>query len=326
VASLTEARRTTRGRPPLLRRLVRNRLSLFGVCGVALLVGIAVFGPLLAPYDPAGLSPERLRPPSSDHLFGTENFGRDVLSRFLYGTRVSIFVGLGSVLLALILGTLLGMLAGLRSGGGWDTLIMRGMDVILAFPLLVLVPVLAGVLQTRSVQIGPVVFSNIAVIGLAIGVVLVPVFARVARASVLSEAREDYIMAARSFGAGTRALLFGNLLPNIQAPLTVQAAFAVAIAIAIEGAVSFLGLGVQPPEASWGNMLADARRFVIAGAWWLVVFPALAIALAVLSFNLMGDALRDALDPRAFTADQVAAPEEPTLIASRPVEPVAEPT
>src|SRR4029079_11023692 len=138
---------------------------------------------------------------------------------------------------------------------------------------LVLVPVLAGILQSRSLQIGPVAVRNLGVVGLAIGIVLIPVFARGARASVLAEVREDYIMAARSFGVGTRGLLFGNLLPNIQAPLTVQAAFAVAIAIAIEGAVSFLGLGVQPPEASWGNMLADARRFVIQGAWWLVVFP-----------------------------------------------------
>jgi peptide/nickel transport system permease protein len=161
------------------------------------------------------------------------------------------------------------------------------------------VPVLAGILQTRSVQLGPIGLNSIAVVGVAIGLVSTPVFARVARGSVLAEVREDYILAARSFGAGLGDLLFGNLLPNIQAPLIVQAAFSLAIAIAAEAAVSFLGLGVQPPDSSWGNMLADARRFVIAGAWWLVVFPAAAIALAVLSFNLVGDALRDALDPRA---------------------------
>jgi peptide/nickel transport system permease protein len=170
--------------------------------------------------------------------------------------------------------------------------------VVIAFPLLVLVPVLAGILQTRTLQLGPLGLNSIAVVGLAIGLVSTPVFARVARASVLAEVREDYIMAARSFGARTRDLLFGNLLPNIQAPLIVQAAFSLAIAIAAESAVSFLGLGVQPPDASWGNMLADARRFIINGAWWLVVFPAAGIALTVLSFNLLGDALRDALDPR----------------------------
>jgi peptide/nickel transport system permease protein len=268
------------------------------MAGVLLLVLIAVLGPFVAPYDPAALSPERLRPPSAAHLMGTENFGRDVFSRFLFGTRVSMFVGLGAVALGLTTGTLLGMTAGLRAGRVWDTLIMRGMDVVLAFPLLVLVPVLAGILQTKTIQIGPLGLNSIALVGLAIGVVSTPVFARVARASVLAEVREDYIMAARSFGAGTVDLLFGNLWPNIQAPLIVQAAFSLAVAIAAEAAVSFLGLGVQPPDSSWGNMLADARRFVISGAWWLVVCPAAGIALAVLSFNLLGDALRDALDPR----------------------------
>jgi peptide/nickel transport system permease protein len=279
--------------------LFRQRLSVFGSAGVVLLILIAVFGPMLAPYDPTALSAARLRPPSPDHLMGTENFGRDVFSRFLYGTRVSMFVGLGAVAVGLIIGTLLGMTAGLRAGGIWDTLIMRGMDIVLAFPLLVLVPVLAGILQARTIQIGPIGLNSIAVVGLAVGVVSTPVFARVARASVLAEAREDYVMAARSFGARTGDLLFGNLLPNIQAPLIVQAAFSLAIAIAAEAAVSFLGLGVQPPDSSWGNMLADARRFVILGAWWLVAFPAVAIAIAVLSFNLLGDVLRDALDPRS---------------------------
>jgi peptide/nickel transport system permease protein len=282
----------------MLRRLAHDRISMLGLAGVVLLLLIATLGPLLSPYDPAALSPARLKPPSAEHLMGTENFGRDVLSRFLYGTRVSMFVGLGAVAFGLLTGTLLGMSAGLRAGSLADTLIMRGMDVVLAFPLLVLVPVLAGILQARTIQIGPIGLNSIAVVGLAIGVVSSPVFARVARASVLAEAREDYVMAARSFGARTRDLLFGNLLPNIQAPLIVQAAFSLAIAIAAEAAVSFLGLGVQPPDSSWGNMLADARRFVILGAWWLVAFPAVAIAIAVLSFNLLGDALRDALDPR----------------------------
>jgi peptide/nickel transport system permease protein len=286
-------------------RLVGNRLALFGLVGVAVLLALATVGPLLAPYDPAALSPQRLRPPSAEHLMGTENFGRDVFSRFLYGTRVSMFVGLGSVALALLVGTLLGMVAGLNAGSIWDTLIMRGVDVILAFPLLVLVPVLAGVLGSRPIEIGPVTLSNMVIVGFAIGVVLIPVFARVARASTLAEAREDYITAARSFGARPRDLLFGNLLPNVQAPLIVQAAFSLAIAIAIEAAVSFLGLGVQPPDSSWGTMLADARRFVIVGAWWLVLFPSAAIALAVLSFNLLGDALRDALDP--WTSHQPSA-------------------
>jgi peptide/nickel transport system permease protein len=278
--------------------LVRRPLTVFGLVAFGLLIAVAAFGPMLAPYDPAALSVERLKPPSAMHVMGTENLGRDVLSRLLNGTRVSMLVSVGAVLFALVVGSLLGMLAGLRSGSVWDALTMRAMDVVLAFPLLVLVPVLAGVLGSRSVQLGPFGINSIGIVGLALGVVFVPVFARVARGSVLAEMREDYVLAARSFGAGTRDLLFGNLLPNIQAPLIVQAAFSLAIAIALEAAVSFLGLGVQPPDSSWGTMLADARKYVILGGWWLVVFPSAAVGLAVLSANLLGDALRDALDPR----------------------------
>jgi peptide/nickel transport system permease protein len=278
--------------------LVRRPLTVFGLVAFGLLIAVAAFGPMLAPYDPAALSVERLKPPSAMHVMGTENLGRDVLSRLLNGTRVSLLVSVGAVLFGLVVGSLLGMLAGLRSGSVWDALTMRAMDVILAFPLLVLVPVLAGVLGSRSVQLGPFGINSIGIVGLALGVAFVPVFARVARGSVLAEMREDYVLAARSFGAGTRDLLFGNLLRNIQAPLIVQAAFSLAIAIALEAAVSFLGLGVQPPDSSWGTMLADARKYVILGAWWLVVFPSAAVGLAVLSANLLGDALRDALDPR----------------------------
>jgi peptide/nickel transport system permease protein len=277
---------------------VRRPLTVFGLVAFGLLIAVAAFGPMLAPYDPAALSVERLKPPSAMHVMGTENLGRDVLSRLLGGTRVSLLVSVGAVLFGLVVGSLLGMLAGLRSGSVWDALTMRAMDVILAFPLLVLVPVLAGVLGSRSVQLGPFGINSIGIVGLALGVVFVPVFARVARGSVLAEMREDYVLAARSFGVGTRDLLFGNLLRNIQAPLIVQAAFSLAIAIALEAAVSFLGLGVQPPDSSWGTMLADARKYVILGAWWLVVFPSAAVGLAVLSANLLGDALRDALDPR----------------------------
>jgi peptide/nickel transport system permease protein len=295
-------------RPSILARMARRRISVFGLIGASALLLLMVVGPYVAPYDPAMVSTARLRPPSPEHWMGTESLGRDVLSRFLYGTRVSMLVSLGAVALGLVIGTLFGMLAGLKAGTFWETAIMRAMDVLLAFPLLVIVPVLIGVLGTRELYVGPLRVSNIVLVGLAIGAVKIPLFARVARASVLAETQEDYILAARSFGAGTRALLFGNLLPNIQAPLIVQAAFGLATAIAAEAAVSFLGLGVQPPDASWGNMLADARRFLIAGAWWLVLFPSVAVAVTVLAFNLLGDALRDALDPHALSAG--GAPED----------------
>ena len=200
-----------------------------------------------------------------------------------------------------MLGTLLGMVAGRLAGTLGDGLIMRLMDVVLSFPLLVLVPVVTGVIGERDPALGPFRVSTEILVAAAIGVVLTPVFARIARASVMAEMREDYVLAVRSFGGRYRDILLRNLLPNIAAPLVVQAAFALAMAVTVESAVSFLGLGVQPPGASWGTMLNDARQYVTLGAWWLVLFPSVAIALFVLAFNLLGDQLRDELDPRAKT-------------------------
>lgn len=290
----------------VLRQIARNRLALAGLIGVLLLLTIALVGPVLSPHDPAAPSPDQLQPPSAAHLMGTDNFGRDTFSRWLAGSRVSLLVGVLSVTGALLIGTAIGMVAGLRSQSLLDTLLMRGMDVVLAFPLLILVPVLAGLFVTGRQQSGGLASGGLGqmlILSLAIGVVLVPTFARIARASVLAEAAEDYITAARSFGVGTRDLLVRNLLPNIQAPLIVQAAFSIAIAIIVEAAVSFLGLGVQPPQASWGNMLADAQGYILLGAWWMTIFPVAAVALAVLCFNLLGDGLRDALDPRTGHSD-----------------------
>lgn len=285
----------------LLRRLASRPRSLFTLIGVCFFLLLALVGPFFAPYDPAKLGDATLAPPGGDHWMGTDSLGRDVFSRFLYGSRISIIVGFGAVACALVLGTLLGMLAGLRSGSRADGLIMRLMDVVLAFPLLVLVPVITGVIGSRDLSLGPIGVSMEMLVAVAIGVVLTPVFARIARASVLAEMREDYVLAVRSFGGRGRDILLRNLLPNISAPLVVQAAFALAMSVTVESAVSFLGLGVQPPGASWGTLLADARQYVTLGAWWLVVFPSIAIALFVLVFNLLGDQLRDELDPRAKT-------------------------
>lgn len=285
----------------LLRRLASRRLSLLSLVGVTLFILLALVGPFFAPYGLAELGDEAMSPPSSEHLMGTDSVGRDVFSRFLHGSRISILVGFVAVLGAMVLGTLLGMLAGTRSGRMRDSVIMRLMDVILAFPLLVLVPVITGVIGQHDISVFGVAIGPEALVAAAIGFVLTPVFARIARASVLAEMREDYILAVRSFGGRGRDILFRNLLPNIAAPLVVQAAFGLAMAVTVESAVSFLGLGIQPPGASWGTMLADARQYITLGAWWLVVFPSVAIALFVLVFNLLGDQLRDELDPRAKT-------------------------
>jgi len=310
MAAAKTAAGTVRGAKPsvhraeqvgLLRRLASRPRSLATLIGVSIFLLIALVGPFFAPYDPAGLSGAGLAAPSGKHWMGTDSLGRDVFSRFLYGSRISILVGFGAVLCALILGTILGMVAGYRSGTRTDGVIMRLMDVVLAFALLVLVPVITGVIGTHDLSVGPIEVGPEMLVAIAIGVVLTPVFARIARASVMAEMREDYILAVKSFGGRNRDILLRNLLPNISAPLVVQAAFALAMAVTVESAVSFLGLGVQPPDASWGTLLADARQYVTLGAWWLVLFPSLAIALFVLVFNLLGDQLRDELDPRAKT-------------------------
>lgn len=278
----------------LLRALVRRPLGAISLAFAVLVLLTAVVGPYLAPYGPEEAVGEVLAAPSGAHPMGTDGFGRDVWSRFLSGSRVSILIALSSVLIAAVVGSTLGMLAALWSGRFRGGLIMRAMDVILAFPLLVLVPVVSAIVGAR---LGG--GSQSPLIALIIGLVFTPLFARVARASVLAELRETYVEAARSYGTAQRGLLVRHVLPNISAPLVVQAAFAIAIAVEVEAAVSFLGLGVQPPDASWGTILHDARRFLALGAWWLALFPCLGVAITALSFNVLGDVTRDELDPRS---------------------------
>ena len=283
----------------LLARVTSSWVSRISLALLLVFLLTALLGPLLAPHDPSAMSSDILQPPSAQHLMGTDDFGRDVFSRFLDGTRVSVSVGLAAVAIALVVGSLAGMAAGFNAGRIWDGLLMRAMDIVLAFPLLVLVPVVTGLLGTKGVEVGPVRLTAIPLMTMAIALVFVPIFARVARASVLAEMEEEYIVALRTLGGKRRHVLFDNLLPNIAAPLVVQAAFAFGGAVVVEAAVSFLGLGVQAPNASWGTLLADGRSQLTIGAWWIAVFPSVALALSVLSFNLLGDDLRDHLDPRS---------------------------
>ncbi|MCF2531504.1 ABC transporter permease [Yinghuangia soli] len=271
-----------------------------GICAtvlVVLLAAVVLVGPWLAP-DPNAQTAAPLTAPSGDHWMGTDNTGRDVLARFVAGARISLLVALVCTAAATVVGTLIGMAAALRAGGRFDILTMRLTDVVMAFPLLVLVPVLSGVFTQKGIAVGPVELDNVAIMAIAIGIALTPVFVRLARASALAEVRKDYMTAARCLGARRRDLVFGNLLPNIATPIVVQAAFSVAVAIIVEASVSFLGLGIQPPDASWGTLLTDARSQLLLGAWWLILFPTLGIAAAVLALTLLGDELRDLLDPR----------------------------
>lgn len=252
---------------------------------IVIVTAAALFAPLLAPYRPNEITPQLRKAPSSAHLFGTDEVGRDVLSRVIYGGRVSLRVGLIAIGIALIAGTLLGLSAGYR--GGWvDSVIMRAMDIMLAFPGFLLAIAIVAIL-------GPGLYN----VMIAVGIEAIPVYARTSRSSVLSTKEEEYVVSALAIGASHRRILFRYILPNILAPLIVLATLGVGIAILSAAGLSYLGLGAQPPTAEWGAMLASARGF-IRQAWWMSTFPGLAIMVVVLALNLFGDGLREILDPR----------------------------
>ena len=269
-----------------LRPALRNRLVVFGAGIVAVIVVLAVLAGVVTPYDPTEMKViDALKAPSVAHPFGTDRFGRDVLSRTIHGSRIALGVALSSITLAFVLGTLLGVIGGYA--GGWpDLAIGRTMDVLFSFPTLILAIGIAAML-------GPGL-DNAA---LAIAVVYAPLFSRVARGPVIAERAKDYVSAALALGAGPLRMAFRHILPNVMAPLIVQVSIGLAYAILTEAALSYLGLGTQPPAPSWGTMLNEGRTY-LETAPWMSVFPGVAIMLAVLGFNLLGDGLRDVLDPR----------------------------
>lgn len=268
------------------RRLLQSKIGIAGLAIIIFLILVAVFAPVLAPYDPFKQNIiTRYKAPSSDHLLGTDEMGRDILSRIIYGSRISLQVGLVSVALALIFGVSFGLLAGYY-GGKLDMLIMRFMDIMLAFPSILLAIGIVAIL-------GPQLKNAM----LAIGIINVPRFARIVRSSVISIKESEYISAARALGANDFRIIFKHLLPNAMAPLIVQTTLSIATAILEAAALSFLGLGAQPPSPEWGAMLSDARAS-LQKAPWVATFPGLAIIFGVLGFNLLGDGLRDALDPK----------------------------
>jgi peptide/nickel transport system permease protein len=269
------------------RRLKRRKGAMAGLVVVALFVLVAVFAPLVAPYDPIATSWSAVRkPPSWEHWLGTDEVGRDVLSRIIWGARASLSAGLVSVGIALGIGVPLGLLAGYA--GGWiDSVLSRIVDAMLAVPFLILAIALAAFL-------GPSLTNAM----IAIGVTATPIFVRLTRGQVLSVKAEDYVEAARAVGNPHWRIAFRHILPNVLPALLVQATLTIATAVIAEASLSFLGLGQQPPAPSWGSMLNAAQRFLV-NAPWMAVWPGLAIFVTVLSFNLLGDGLRDALDPRS---------------------------
>ncbi|MDP0926490.1 ABC transporter permease subunit [Paracoccus onubensis] len=270
----------------------QNRGAVAGLVVFILLVLIAIFAPLLAPHSPTAQYRDLLLVPPiwqeggrEGYILGTDAVGRDILSRLIFGAQYSLFIGIVVVSVALIGGTIIGLIAGFF--GGWiDNFIMRVMDIILAFPSLLLALVLVAVL-------GPGLTNAM----IAIAIVYQPHFARLTRAAVMSEQKREYVTAARVSGAGNLRLMFRTILPNCLAPLIVQATLSFSSAVLDSAALGFLGMGARPPAPEWGTMLAEAREF-ISSAWWVVTFPGLAILISVLAINLMGDGLRDALDPK----------------------------
>lgn len=270
----------------VVRKLARNKMAMVSLVVLLLIVAVAVLAPWVAPRDPNRPNlPARLSPPSAEHLFGTDHFGRDVLSRTIHGARVSLVVGVVAVAFGAAVGVLLGLLAG-YFGGTIDSVVSRLIDVMLAFPLLLLALTLIVVLG-----------SNVTNVILATGISTVPQFARVVRGSVLAIREREFIQANRALGAARARTMFRHVLPNVSAPIIVMATIYTATVIILEANLGFLGFGVQPPEASWGSIVNDGRRY-LAQAPWVSVFPSIAITVTVLALNLFGDALRDAMDPR----------------------------
>ncbi|MCS0791431.1 nickel transporter permease [Cytobacillus pseudoceanisediminis] len=270
----------------LAKALIKNKMSLVGGSIVFIYIILAVLAPLISPYDPYEIDlVNKLQPPSADHIMGTDDKGRDIFSRILYGSQLSLAVGFVSVFIGALFGIFLGIISGYY--GGWvDTIIMRFIDVLLAFPGLLLALAIVSAL-------GPSLIN----VMIAVGVFSIPTFARIVRGSTLSVKKMEYIDAIRVLGASDLKIIFVHILPNIMSPIIVQGTLRLATSILSVAGLSFLGMGAQPPTPEWGAMLSDGRDFLFT-APHIALFPGIAIALIVLGFNLFGDGLRDALDPR----------------------------
>ncbi|MGB7337860.1 MAG: ABC transporter permease [Phototrophicaceae bacterium] len=269
-----------------LKRLRQSRGIIIGASILIVIISMSIFAPLLTQYDPIQIAPlTGLTPPSSEHIFGTDNFGRDVFARVLYGGRLSVQVGIISILIASTIGTLLGILAGYL--GGWvDIVIMRLIDVLLAFP---------GILLALSIV--AILGKSLPNVMIAVGISTIPTFTRIVRGSTLSIKQMDYIEAARALGCSHGRIMWSHILPNVVTPIIVVITNGIAGAIIAGAALSFLGLGAQAPTPEWGIMLAEGRS-ALRSAHWVTTFPGLAIMITVLAINLLGDGLRDVLDPR----------------------------
>ena len=273
--------------------LANSKSGFLGGFIVAMMCVLAIFAPLIAPYDPTAIDvSNRLKPPSFSHWMGTDLAGRDVLSRVIWGARPSLQVG--------VLAVIIGM-----PGSVLETVLMRATEIIAAVPLLIVAVAIVGILGVKPIDLGVFSITNEIKIVFVLGILYIPGLARVVFAVASTEAVSDYVRARRTQGVGDFSLIFGDVLPNCLSVVTVWATLLTAGGVLAEAGLSFVGLGVQPPEASWGVMLSEARKFIFSGEWWLLLFPGCAISFTVIGFNLFGDALRDILDPRHYTGPRI---------------------
>jgi peptide/nickel transport system permease protein len=276
----------------------------FGACVVVLLLVVALGAPLIAPHDPLQVSiVDQLQEPGDGHWLGTDQSGRDVLSRVIWGSRASLTVSALAVVIGVAAGVPIGLVAGFFRGGWLEQAIMRLLEAISAIPILIWAIALVGIFGVKDAHLGPLTVSNETKLLVMLGLLYIPTLARLTYTSALGESQANYVAARRLQGVSGWRIMFSDVLPNCLSPVIVQATLLLAIGIIIEAAISFVGLGVQPPTPSWGNMLASARDYLLSGEWWLSVFPGAAISITVIGFNLLGDGLRDRLDPRHTISD-----------------------
>ena len=289
-----------------LSALANTKTGLFGAFVVLLMFFLAIFAPWIAPYDPTLIDvPNRLQPPNLSHWMGTDLAGRDVLSRLMWGARPSLQVGVLAVLIGMPGGIVIGLIAGFYRGSLLETILMRATEIIAAVPLLIVAVAIVGILGVNPIDLGFFTITNEIKIVFVLGILYIPGLARVVFAVASTEAVSDYIRARKTQGVRDFSLIFGDVLPNCLSVVTVWATLLTAGGVLAEAGLSFVGLGVQPPDASWGVMLSEARKFIFSGEWWLLFFPGLAISITVIGFNLFGDALRDILDPRHYTGPRI---------------------
>ena len=299
-AALAANAASQRASNTLLRRVADSLSARIGLGIVLLVIAVALCAPILAPFDPLAIDlAHKLQPPGGQFLLGTDQAGRDLASRIIWGSRHSIVISLSSIVIGCLFGITLGLVAGTLSGTLAEMVIMRFFDLIFSIPTLVWSIAIIGIIGTGALKVGPFELDNQVKLIALIGASFIPALGRITYSVALVEAKSDYVRVKKSLGAGWMEIACIEILPNVLPPALIQATLYMGVAIILEASLSFVGLGVQPPTPSWGTMLSDARTFIFSGQWWLPVFPGLAICVAVIGFNILGDGLRDALDPKS---------------------------